>query len=200
MIKVALTGNIGSGKSTVAKIFATLNIPVFHADQEAKLLYQREDVKKNVHRHFGDAVFDRENEINFASLAKVVFNHPESLQTINQIIHPLVFEVYTKWLQQHKDHTYTIHEAAIVFENQLEHQFDIIINVSAPEAIRLQRVVKRDGLTPEQFYERAEKQLPEEHKNKFSDYVIANDGQQFLIPQVMQIHEQIMSSSIQDQE
>ena len=127
-------------------------------------------------------------------LAQKVFSDPVSLQTINHIIHPFVFERYNNWLTGKTAYTYTIHEAAIVFENKLEHHFDLIINVTAPEDVRLQRVIKRDGMKAEQFYARAEKQLPDDIKNKKSDFVIFNDGNQFLIPQVMDIHKHIMRS------
>ena len=193
MIKVALTGNMGSGKSTVAKIFSTLDIPVFHADYEAKLLYKREDVKQQVRRQIGDTVFDDTNEICFKSLAKLVFNHPEYLKSINHIIHPLVFESYKNWLLLNKNHKYTIHEAAIIFENKLERHFDLIINVSAPGDVRLKRIIERDGLTAEQFYARTKNQMTDEAKNRLSDFVILNDGRQFLIPQVMEIHEHIVN-------
>lgn len=194
MIKVAVTGNIGSGKSTVVKIFTILDIPVFHADYEAKLLYKEEHVKTLVHQYFGDAVFNEKNDIDFKLLAQKVFSDPASLQTINHIIHPFVFERYHKWLLQTAANKYTIHEAAVLFENKLEHHFDLIINVSAPENVRLQRVIKRDGIKAEQFYARAEKQLPDKVKNKKSDFVIYNDGNQLLIPQVMEIHKRIMHS------
>ena len=194
MIKVAVTGNIGSGKSTVVKIFTSLGIPVFHADYESKLLYKEERVKKLVHQYLGDAVFNENKDIDFKLLAQKVFSNPASLQTINHIIHPFVFERYNNWLTGKTAYTYTIHEAAIVFENKLEHHFDLIINVTAPEDVRLQRVIKRDGMKASQFYARAEKQLPDDVKNKKSDFVILNDGNQFLIPQVMDIHKHIMRS------
>ena len=194
MIKVAVTGNIGSGKSTVVKIFTSIGIPVFHADYEAKLLYKEERVKKLVHQYLGDAVFNENKDIDFKLLAQKVFSNPASLQTINHIIHPFVFERYNNWLLGKTAYTYTIHEAAIVFENKLEHHFNLIINVTAPENVRLQRVIKRDGMKAEQFYARAEKQLPDDVKNKKSDFVIFNDGNQFLIPQVMDIHKHIMRS------
>ena len=193
MIKVALTGNMGSGKSTVAKIFSTLNIPVFHADFEAKLLYKREDVKQQVRQQFGEAVFNDNNEICFKSLANLVFNHPEYLQSINHIIHPLVFDNYKNWLLQHKSYKYSIHEAAVIFENKLEDHFNLIINVTAPENVRMIRIIERDGLTAEQFYARAKNQMPDEAKNKLSDFVIINDGEQFLIPQVMKIHKYLVT-------
>lgn len=194
MIKVALTGNIGSGKSTVVKIFSIIGTPIFCADQEAKLLYKNPIIKKAVWDYFGDIVFNRQNEVDFKKLANSVFNDERALRKINEIIHPGVFKKYNKWLMQHDNYDYTIHEAAIIFENKLEHHFDIIINVSAPEKIRLERVIKRDGISPEQFYNRAHHQLPDDEKNKKADYVVFNDGKEFLIPQIIQIHKTISNS------
>lgn len=192
MIKVALTGNIGSGKSTIARLFSILGIPLFHADMEAKLLYKNKNVKESIRVHFGSRVFNKQNEVDFKQLAKLVFNDPASLQQINQIIHPLVFEKYKDWLKQNEEQKYTIHEAAIVFENHLEHHYDLVINVSAFEKVRMNRVMQRDGITKDQFEERARNQWPDEEKNKKADFVIFNNGDQFLIPQVMEIHEKII--------
>lgn len=192
MIKVALTGNIGSGKSTIAHLFSILGIPLFHADMEAKLLYKNKNVKESIRVHFGSRVFNKQNEVDFKQLAKLVFNDPVSLQQINQIIHPLVFEKYKDWLKQNEEQKYTIHEAAIVFENHLENHYNLIINVSATEKVRMNRVMQRDGISKEQFEERARNQWPDEEKNKKADFVIFNNGDQFLIPQVMEIHEKII--------
>jgi len=194
MIKVALTGNIGSGKSTVVKIFSIIGIPVFCADKEAKLLYKDPMIKKAVGDYFGNTVFNLQNEVDFKKLASSVFNDEHALRKINEIIHPGVFKKYNEWLMQNDSYDYTIHEAAIIFENKLEHQFDIIINVFAPEKIRLERVIKRDGISPVHFYDRARHQLSDDEKNKKADYVVINDGKQFLIPQIMQIHKTISSS------
>ena len=194
MIKVALTGNIGSGKSTVVKIFSVIGIPVFCADLEAKLLYKNPVIKKAVSDYFGNTVFNKQNEVDFKKLANSVFNDENALRKINEIIHPGVFKKYSAWLKQHNSYDYTIHEAAIIFENKLEHHFDMIINVSAPEKIRLERVVKRDGISPEQFYERTRYQLPNDNKNSKADYIVFNDGKQFLIPQIMDIHKAISTS------
>lgn len=192
MIKVALTGNIGSGKSTVTHLFSVLGIPIFHADTEAKLLYRDADVKHTILDLFGKKVFDSDGDVDYKQLATVIFNDPQSLQQINQIIHPLVFKKYSDWLVQNKGKHYTIHEAAIIFENQLEHHYDLIINVTASEKVRMNRVMQRDGITEELFLVRAKNQWPDDKKNKKADFIIFNDGDQFLIPQVIQIHKQII--------
>jgi dephospho-CoA kinase len=195
MIKVALTGNIGSGKSTVVHIFSTLGVPVFYADKEAKLLYNDDNIKKAVREYFGDIVFDQYHEVDFNLLASKIFSDESALRKINEIIHPGVFRRYASWAEQNSDVAYTLHEAAIVFENHLEGHFDAVINVSAPEHIRMERVIKRDGVSTDQFFARAKNQWPEEEKNKKSDFIIVNDGKHFLIPQVMEIHHKLYAIS-----
>ena len=192
MIKVALTGNIGSGKSTVVRIFSTLGVPVFYADKEAKLLYKDQRIKKAVRKYFGSAVFDRKQEVDFKKMAAIVFNDALALGEINKIIHPAVFDRYADWMEENKKAAYTLHEAAIVFENHLEDHFDALINVTAPEQIRMERVVKRDGINAEKFHARAKNQWLEEEKNKKSDFIIINDGKQFLIPQILEIHRKLL--------
>ncbi|HDO28050.1 MAG TPA: dephospho-CoA kinase [Bacteroidetes bacterium] len=187
MIKVALTGNIGSGKSVVTRIFKTLDIPVFIADIEARLLYYREDVKKILKQKLGNRIFDPDGEVNTNVLADVIFNDTKALKTVNGIIHPFVYKKYQKWLDRHRETPYTIHESAILFENNLTSRFDRIIVVVAPEAIRLKRVMKRDNITEEQVRARMVNQWPDEKKVKKADFVIINDGDHFIIPQILEI-------------
>lgn len=188
MIKVAITGNIGSGKSTACKVFETLGIPVFYADSEAKKLYQNRQVQEKVKEAFGNDIFDSSNQLIRSKLAEIVFHDEAALQTINTIIHPRLMEQYTKWLEDHSTQPYTLHEAAVIYENGLNRYFDKIINVSAPKALRVLRIEKRDGLSKEAIYERMSKQWPDRRKNALSDFIIYSDNQQFMIPQVLKIH------------
>lgn len=192
MIKVALTGNIGSGKSTVSRIFNSLNVPVFHADTEAKHLYTEDEVKETVRKTFGKEVFNASNEVDFNALAEVIFNDKKALTNINRIIHPLTLRKYKRWLSEHKNSDYTIHESAILFENSLQHHFDKIINVTAPLEVRLKRVIERDNLSPDNILDRMKNQMTEAEKNSLADYVIVNDGNRFLIPQVIDINNQLL--------
>lgn len=187
MIKVAITGNIGSGKSTASKIFNVLGVAIFYADIEARLLYFREDVKQLLKQQFGELIFNTANEIDTKILANIIFNDKSKLQAINGIIHPLVFERYQEWQELHKDEIYTLHESAILFENKLEHHYDLIINVTAPPELRISRIMQRDGVEQHKVEERIANQLSEAEKNKKSDFVIINDGNQLLIPQVLKI-------------
>lgn len=193
MIAVGLTGNIGSGKSTVCRIFSALHVPIFIADVEAKKLYQEDDVRKQVLEVFGDKVFNNDNEVDFGALADVIFNDKQALKSINQIIHPLTLEKYKQWLIRHKNAAYTIHESAILFENNLQHHFDKVINVTAPMEVRMKRVSERDNLQADKIRERMENQMTEEEKNSLADYVIENNGERFLIPQIIEINKQIIN-------
>ena len=191
MIRVAITGNIGSGKTTVSKIFNVLGVPVFYADIEARLLYYREDLKQQLRLLFGDVIFNSSNEIDTKQLAELIFKDAKKLQSINNLIHPLVFEKYEQWLEEHQNEVYTLHESAILFENKLESHYDIIIIVTAPPELRIARIMQRDGVEREKVEARMTHQLSEAEKNKRSDFVIVNDGGQLLIPQVIKINKEI---------
>lgn len=193
MIKVALTGNIGSGKSTVAQIFIVFGIPVFNADIEARSLYYKDAVKDKLTSLFSDTILTPSGEVDTKILATIIFNNKQALQTVNGIIHPLVFEKYNNWCNKHKNEQYTIHETAIIFENNLQKNFDVVINVSAPPDIRIKRVMERDGVSEELVRERMANQISDDIKCKLSQFVIYNDGNSFLIPQVNLIHNKLLS-------
>ncbi len=191
MIKVGLTGNIGSGKSTVSRIFSALNVPVFIADVEAKLLYSEAEIKEEIKSGIGDQVFDSNGEVDLKLMAELIFNDKEALLKINRIIHPRTLSKYHQWLEDHKLHIYTLHESAILFENNLQDHFDKIINISAPFETRLIRATERDGIEQKKVMERMKNQMPDEEKNKLADFVIVNDGNQLLIPQVIEIDKKL---------
>jgi len=196
-MKIGLTGNIGSGKSTVCRIFESMGIPVFYADLEAKLLYKKEEVKKAVKNELGSTVFDIRQEVNFKKLASVIFSNKSALTFINGLIHPLLFERYNQWLKLHNKSPYTIHESAILFEHHLENRFDKTITVFCPEAMRINRVMQRDNIAKESVIQRISNQMDDETKNKLADFVIVNDGTKMLIPQVMEIDKAIINGAIE---
>ena len=191
MLKAAITGNIGSGKSIVTSIFQSLNIPVFIADREAKKLYELPDVQKEIIDLFGDRIYNAEGVIDKQALANIIFNDKTSLLRLNNIIHPLTLKRYQNWLLDYADHPYTLHESAILFENNLQHHFDKVINIYAPFELRLKRVIERDKLAKSLIIERMQNQMTDDKKNKLADFVIKNDGKSFLIPQVIKIHERL---------
>ena len=188
MTEVGLTGNIGSGKTTVCRIFESLGIPVFYSDLEAKKLYLRENVKQKIRTEFGEKVFNNQGEVDFKMLATVIFSNKESLEFINNLIHPLVFENYRNWVEQNSRSSYLIHESAILFEHQLEKRFDKTIVIYSPQELRVQRVIKRDSIQESEVLKRISNQMKDEDKNRLADLLITNDGIQMLIPQVMRIH------------
>lgn len=193
MKKVALTGNIGSGKSIVAGMFNVFGISVFNADIEARKVYFENEVKEKMISIFSDIILNSVGEIDTKIVASIIFKDKEALQTVNSIIHPVVLEKYNNWCSEHNSEVYTIHEAAIIFENNLQKNFDVVINVSAPIDIRIKRVMERDKISEELVRARMANQLSDKIKCELSQFVIYNDGKTFLIPQVNLIHNTLIS-------
>lgn len=192
MIKVGITGGIGSGKTTVCKIFEILGIPVYYADERAKeLIATDKSIIKQVKQLFGDDVYDATGKLDKQRVASVIFNFPEILNQYNQIVHPAVFRDVEKWMNRHSDCDYVIKEAALLFETGSNKQLDKIICVTAPLELRIQRVVERDHTTIAAVKERIANQWSEEEKINASDFIIYNDGSTPLIRQVLQIHEKL---------
>jgi len=191
MIKVGLTGNIGSGKSTITEIFKVLGVPVFHADVEAKLLFQEVEVKDELLKLFGQNIFTN-GEVDRPKLASFVFNDSKALHTLNSIIHPRVRQKLFNWLETKEDHPYIIQEAAILFESGFSDFFDKTILVSCPDEVAIKRVIARDGVSEDEVKQRIRNQWPERKKLKLSDYIINNDGKELVIPQVLKIHEELI--------
>lgn len=188
MLKIGLTGGIGSGKSTVAKIFETLGIPVYYADAEAKrLMNSSETLKKVIRQNFGEATYEND-QLNRKYLAGIVFNNPEKLELLNALIHPVTINDAEQWMQQ-QSAPYSIKEAALLFESGATENLDFIVGVYAPQALRIKRVMKRDGLTTDEIMKRINRQVNEEMKMKLCDFVIINDEQELLIPQVLKLHQ-----------
>ncbi len=193
MLKVGLTGNIGSGKTVVSGIFSKLGVPVFYADNEARKLYERLEVKVILKSVFGGTIFNDNDEIDRSILAGIVFNDPVKLRTLNQVIHPLVRESFGRWTLDHKDHLYLLYEAAILFESGYYKDLDRIVLVMAPEELRIKRVMERDNSDREEVLNRISNQWAEDKKVPMADFIIRNDGKEMLIPQVMDVHRKILS-------
>lgn len=191
MLQVGLTGNIGSGKTTVCKVFENLGVQVFYADLMARMILEREAVINRVVNEFGKDVLDEGGKLNRKALAAIVFNNKEKLDKLNGIVHPLVREQYLEWVSENKDQPYVIEEAAILFESGMADQFDQVIVVAAPLEVRVERVMRRDGISREEVLRRAANQFAEEDLVARANYVIHNDGQQLVVPRVLTIDQSL---------
>lgn len=196
MLRVGLTGGIGSGKSTVAKIFEVLGIPVYYADQAAKRLMQEDEtVRAAIIRHFGKESYP-EGRLNRAHLAALVFNNEEQLALLNSLTHPATIEDANSWMSRQTT-PYVIKEAALIFESGSAEHLDYVTGVYAPAPLRIQRTMDRDGLSREEVQQRMNRQIDEEMKMKLCDFVIKNDGRQLVIPQVLALHEKLLQLAAQ---
>lgn len=191
MLKVGITGGIGSGKTLVCKIFETLGIPVYYADERAKwLMTHAPEVRRAIIRLFGAQAYENE-QLNRAYIAGIVFKDPEKLHQLNAIVHPAVKKDGQAWHERQKDAPYTLKEAALIFESGSFKDLDKVITVFAPKDLRIQRILARDQTTEEAVKARMDQQMPEEEKIARADFVIYNDGGHSLIRQVYAIHEQL---------
>jgi dephospho-CoA kinase len=192
MLKIGITGGIGSGKSTVAKIFAILGIPVYYADGAAKRLMETNtELQQALTAVFGDQLYQN-GQLNRPFLANLVFNDADKLAQLNALVHPATLKDAEEWMQR-QIAPYCLKEAALIFESGSQQNLDYVIGVYAPESLRLQRVMQRDGVKQEQVLARMNKQINETIKMRLCDFVIANDEQQMVIPQVMALHERLLS-------
>ncbi len=195
MLKVGITGGIGSGKTTVCKIFELLEIPIYYADDRAKwLMVNDQKLIQQLKEAFGTEVYLESGELNRSYLANIVFNDRNQLNVLNGIVHPAVHLDGEQWHQNQKEVPFTLKEAALFFENGSYTQMDKMITVVAPEDIRIQRVISRDNTNAEAVKARINKQLPDSEKVKLSDFVIQNDGSQSLILQVLPIFSTLKKS------
>ncbi|WP_422104976.1 dephospho-CoA kinase [Winogradskyella sp.] len=191
MIVVGLTGGIGSGKTTVAKCFESFGIPVYIADTEAKALMNRSKViKRKLIQLFGPSAYVN-GQLNREYLASKIFNDKTLLSEMNAIVHPKVASHFKRWLKK-QDAPYVIKEAAIIFENNLEYQYHYIITVIADEALRIERVIKRDGVSAEKVKAIMQNQLSDKEKIKKSDFVIENNDLDISKKQIQDIHSAIL--------
>jgi dephospho-CoA kinase len=193
MMKVGITGGIGSGKTTVCKLFELLGIPVFYADTAGKeLMLSDLDVKKAVVDLFGEAAYSPNGSLDRKYIADIVFKDDQKLKALNAIIHPAVKDAFLLWSEQ-QNAPYVLKEAALLFESKSYLDNDYNILVSSPTELRIQRVIARDQTTREKVLERIEKQLPEEEKQKLADFFILNNEEKHLIPQVLNLHQQLVA-------
>jgi len=192
MIRVGLTGGIGSGKSVVARIFESLGTPVYYSDDAAKRIQNMDPVvKQKTIELFGQEAYNAEG-LNKKFVSGIVFSDREKLEQLNAIVHPATIRDAEQWLDSQTSH-YAIKEAALIFESGAHRDLDIVIGVTAPLSLRLQRTMARDGISSEEVHKRMEKQINVVIKMRLCDYVIINDEKQLLIPQVLAIHEKLLA-------
>lgn len=192
MLKVGVTGGIGSGKTAVCKIFEVLHIPVYYADDRAKELMQT-DLKliASIKEIFGDKAYVS-GKLNRTFIASQVFSNKALLAKLNAVVHPAVAKDTELWISQFEDYPYVLKEAALLFETGMHRHLDKIICVVAPMNDRIERLKKRDNATYEEITARMKNQMSEEQKAELSDFIIYNDSKHRLIPQALAIHHILM--------
>lgn len=187
---IGLTGGIGSGKTTVARQFEALGVPVYIADTEAKKIMDFPETIRQIKTEFGDSIFDN-GILNREKLAKIVFENPEKLQKINSIVHPLVKNHFIEWVKKNRDSNFVIKETAILFESGSYTDCDKIISVVAPLETRIQRVLKRDDSDYESVMKRVKNQWTDEMRTAKSDFVIENINLENTINQVNILYKEL---------
>lgn len=192
MKHIGLTGNIGSGKTTVSRIFDMMGVPVYNADEKAKHFLASKQTIEQIKNIFGAGYIGDDGLPNRKKIASLVFNNHDKLKQLETIIHPQVRNDFFSWAAKQKKSDYVIMEAAILFETGMAESFDQLVLVTAPEQLRIERVCKRDGVDREHVMQRMKNQWSDEHKTRLSDYVIINNEQQLLIKQVQAVHKAIL--------
>lgn len=193
-MRVAITGNIGSGKSYVSDLFKSLGVPVFDSDREAKLLYDLPEVRQRMVERFGANIYSEEGALDRKLMASKVFADACALGYVESVLYPVLNKRFTDWADQ-QGAPYVLYESALIFEKHLEEMFDAIIVVAASESVRIRRVMTRDRCTEEQVRARMAMQLPQTEKVTKADFVIvheADDEDEALMKQVWQIHSELI--------
>lgn len=194
MLRIGLTGGIGSGKTTVARIFETLGIPVYYADDAAKrLMNSNPEIKQKITALFGNESYN-ELGLNKQFISSQLFNNPENVQAMNAIVHPVTIQDARDWMATQTS-PYAVKEAALIFESGSEKELDYVIGVSSPLQLRMQRIKQRDGIDEEAILKRMQHQMNEEEKISKCDFVIYNDEKESMITQVLALHNQLKKLS-----
>ncbi len=187
---IGLTGGIGSGKTLIARVFEHLGISVFYSDSEAKSLYDNPMFLQEVASEFGEEIIF-EGKLQKQRLAQIVFSDKTKLQRLNAMLHPKVMKLFSQWAQAQTS-AYVIMESAIIFENNLQGYFDKIITIDTPKEIALRRVIARDRCSEQDALRRIENQMSQQEKNALADFVIQHDERTMLLPQILDIHSEIL--------
>jgi dephospho-CoA kinase len=194
MLKIGITGGIGSGKSTVSKIFEVLGIPAFYADDATKnIMNESPVIRKKLIEYFGEEAYTGDL-LNRKFIASQVFNDKEKLAFLNSVTHPEAIRYASEWMQKQTT-PYAIKEAALFFESGSQEGIDVMIGVYTPKAMRIHRIMQRDNVTREEVLKRMQNQINEEIKMRLCDYVIVNDEQHPVIEQVLKLHEKFLEEA-----
>lgn len=197
MLKIGITGGIGSGKSTVCNIFESLGVPVYYADDRAKWLTENDpEIVRAIKALFSEDIF-RDGHLDRKKVSSIVFSDKNKLQQLNAIIHPAVFKDAERWQkeQSEKNIPYSLKEAALLFESGSYKELDKIILVSAPLELRIERVIKRDFTSEEEVMKRIKNQMQEEEKEKMADFIINNVELEETKKSVIQLHKKLLELS-----
>jgi dephospho-CoA kinase len=191
-LKIGLTGGIGSGKTTVAKIFELLGVPVYYADEASKRLYHTDkELMASLKHHFGEDIYSN-GQLNRSKLAAVVFGDKEKLSLLNNLVHPPTIKDAEQWMKQ-QTAPYMLKEAALLFESGSTAGLDLVIGVYAPVHMRIKRVMDRENISREDVLARINRQISDSVKMRLCDFVITNNGQELLIPQVLLLHQKFLA-------
>jgi dephospho-CoA kinase len=194
MLRIGITGGIGSGKSTVARIFNVLGVPVYSSDDAAKrLMNEDEELKNNIINSFGKESYTN-GKLNRKYLAAQAFSEPNKIELLNSLVHPATIKDATAWMER-QIASYIIKEAALIFESGSDKFLDAVIGIKSPLSLRIERTMKRNNVTAEEVESRIKLQMDEEEKMNLCDYIIVNDEQEMLIPQVLLLHERFLKDA-----
>lgn len=197
MLRIGLTGGIGSGKTTVAQIFNVLGIPVYSSDDAAKrLMNEDEDLKKKIIESFGKESYQN-GELNRKYVANEAFSDPEKIKLLNSMVHPATIKDASAWMEK-QNAPYVIKEAALIFESGSDQFLDYVIGVKSPLNLRIERTMKRNNVTAEEVASRMKLQMDEVEKMNRCDFIIVNDEKEMLIPQVLSLHQKFLEVTSTD--
>jgi dephospho-CoA kinase len=194
MLKIGITGNIGSGKTTVSRIFELLGVPVFYADAQAKrLMVTATGLIEDIKQTFGSEAYFTDGSLNRKHIAGIVFHNDAELAKLNALVHPAVFRAFDDWAASQKGVPYVLKEAALLFESTSYQMCDRTLVVTAPFELRMQRILQRDHITRAEAESRDSKQFSQEKKVALANDMICNDNTQLVIPQVLALHQLYLS-------
>lgn len=196
MLKIGITGGIGSGKTTVCKIFELLGIPVFYADSVAKsIMHTDNQLKEQIISMFGTESYSGTGELNRSYISSVVFKNEAELQKLNSLVHPAVFRAFDSWVSRQVSSPYVMKEAALLFESGSYKMCDQTILVLTPQALRIERVMERDGISEEEVKLRMKRQWDDAEKQKLATHILRNDESHLLIPEIIKLHKQFIEAA-----